>query len=154
VHNSRPSLPPARFRARRLALTLVLLACGGDGGTGPDPVALVNVLGSPTTPVILGTSVQLTAAVLDAAGSPVVRQGVTWRSSDTLVATVEPTGTVFTVDAGRVTIYAAARGKEGKVELDVREGAVVGAEGGTFVAFVPPAGAAPPKRGMPCGNHP
>ena len=45
-------------------------------------------------------------------GSTLAGRGVTWRSSDTLIATVEPTGTVFTLDAGRVTIYASAGGKE------------------------------------------
>ncbi|MFQ6047474.1 MAG: Ig-like domain-containing protein, partial [Gemmatimonadales bacterium] len=82
-----------------------------------SPVYVDTVTVSPATATIsVGgqpdpTTVQLTAAVKDNSGSPIVpRSGVRWISSDPAVATVDQNGLVTAVAQGTVTITATAGG--------------------------------------------
>src|SRR2546422_4747844 len=59
--------------------------------TTPPPVASVRVTPA-TSAVVLGTTVQLSAATLDAAGNPLTDRTVSWASSDPPIATVPVTG--------------------------------------------------------------
>ena len=126
---SRPS-----SHARRLALALLLLGCGDGGTTGPAPVAHVTVTGAPAAPVLVGESIQLAADVRDAKGAALDRP-VVWRSSDAAIAEVDDEGTVAALGMGRVTITAAAEGKEGTAALDILFGATIGPQGGTVFAL-------------------
>lgn len=112
----------------------LLAACGGDGGgTGPgERVSSVTLTGAPAGPVLAGTTVQLTATPVNAAGTP-VQTTVTWTSGDTAIAKVSAAGAVSVVGAGPVAITAKADGKEASTTLDARAGGEVGPTGGTLV---------------------
>ena len=105
-----------------LGLGALVTACGDS--TKVQPVGSVVV-----TPDVVslqtGETVQLAAAVLDAAGQPLVRP-VAWSSSAPTLATVDTTGLVTALAAGAVTITATSEAKAGTAALtvDVRVAAV------------------------------
>ena len=103
-----------------LTLAAVMLAaaaaCGGDGPTGPS-VATVQITSPIGGVMAVGRSVALTAAALDGSGSTVPGQSFSWRSANTAVATVSPSGVVQAVAAGSTTIYATTGGVEGRVTM-------------------------------------
>lgn len=77
-----------------------------DTVTVSPAAATLSVGGQPDP-----TTVQLTAAVRDNAGSPIIpRSGVTWTSSDPSIATVDQNGLVTAVAQGSVTITATTGG--------------------------------------------
>jgi trimeric autotransporter adhesin len=67
----------------------------------------------------LGSSRQLAANVLDAAGNAIAGRVITWSSSNSSIATVSVSGLVSAVALGRVTITAAVEGKTGTSTIDV-----------------------------------
>lgn len=154
VGRVRPLRIPAGARWTVAALCALLAACGdgggnNGGGTGPvvEPVAAVTLTGAPASPVLAGSTVQLTATPVNAAGAPLQNRTVAWASSDTTIATVSSAGAVSIVGAGPVTITATSEGKEGSAALDARAGGQLGAAGGTLSVLggrisltVPPAG--------------
>jgi len=91
---------------------------GSAGGATP-PVASVTV--TPATATIApGGSVQLTATTKDAVGNVLTGRLVMWTSSNTAVATVNPTGLVTGVSAGGpVTITATSEGQSGTGAMTV-----------------------------------
>ncbi|MGE0554093.1 MAG: Ig domain-containing protein, partial [Gemmatimonadales bacterium] len=66
----------------------------------------------------VGAAVQLTASIETAAGAKLQRP-VQWRSSDVLVATVDPAGLVTAVAGGRSMITATSEGVTGSAAIDV-----------------------------------
>ncbi|MBI2797606.1 MAG: Ig-like domain-containing protein [Gemmatimonadetes bacterium] len=100
-------------RRRRHVLflgVLTLCAVGGCSGAadGAKPPALpTSILISPATPsVAVGSSVVMSATPKDASGN-IVSVAVTWTSSNTAVATIDPTtGNLTGVSAGTTTITA------------------------------------------------
>ena len=61
------------------------------------PIAAASVVVAPAFPRLdRGSNVQLTAAVLDAAGDTLVGRSVMWTTVDTSIATVSPTGLALT----------------------------------------------------------
>lgn len=129
-------LPPRAVRAaaRRLLVlaAAALAACGGDGtGSTPAPVAALVLTGEPDDVVLVGATVPLVATPVTADGV-ILNRPVAWRSSDSTLATVAPTGIVAVVGAGTVTITASAEGKEASVTLDARAGGELGPAGGTL----------------------
>jgi len=78
-------------------------------GVAPPPapkLAKVEVT-APTTTLKVGETVTLTAKALDETGAEMPGQTFTWASSDTAVATVDATGKVTAVAAGKADITAA-----------------------------------------------
>ena len=71
----------------------------------------------------LGTTVQLTAEVRDQQAI-VIRATVTWRSSDTSVATVDASGLVTAVANGIATIHASAGSASGSAVVTVMQSVV------------------------------
>ena len=74
---------------RLIGTGLMLAACGGAGAgltTPPAPVASVAVTPAAAT-VGVGTTVQLTVTIKDAAGSVLTGRAVTWATSPGAVAT-------------------------------------------------------------------
>ena len=83
------------------------------------PVALVAV-GLTPSPVVAGGTSQAFAILKDANGNDLSNRAVTWQSSNTAVATVNPTsGLITTLIAGTTTIIATSEGKTGQATLTV-----------------------------------
>jgi uncharacterized protein YjdB len=71
------------------------------------PVASVSVSLLPASPIVAGRTTTATAISRDAAGTELPSRSVTWHSSDTDVATIDPgTGIVTTLNPGNATIIA------------------------------------------------
>jgi hypothetical protein len=92
-----------------LFATLVLAACS-KGGTGPDGIDRI-IIEPEQVSLQRGTSLQLTAVVLDAAGDPIVGRGVSWRVGDASIATIQANGRITAVNAGVTTVTAEAGSK-------------------------------------------
>ena len=93
-------------------VVIALTACSDSGGgiliPGSGPGAVVGVVVSPSSASIqVGRTVQMTATLVDGAGSEVPGD-VSWASSNSNVASVSDKGLVTGVVAGAVTITATA----------------------------------------------
>ena len=113
-----------RLRVRASSLSIVLssvavLACGDDGTDATIP-ATVRVTPEAATFSLIGDSQQLSAAVLDEAGST-INTSVTWSSSDPLVATVSNSGLINAVTNGTTTITATANTVAGTADVTVQQ---------------------------------
>ena len=115
-------------------IVCALVAGCGSSGTGPepDPVGSVVIALAPTTPVLVGTTVQLGATALNATGGTIANAAITWKTSDALLATVSSGGLVSALDAGQVTVSAKAGNKTASVVLDLRGGGSIGFAGGSL----------------------
>lgn len=83
------------------------------------PVASVAVTPGTASTVVGGTPVQLSAAVLSAAGAPLAGRAITWSSSNSTIATVSQSGVVTGVGAGATTILATSEGRTGTALVTV-----------------------------------
>src|SRR5207247_1539488 len=72
----------------------------------------------------VGDSARLSVALRDAAGSRVFRRPITWSSSNPTAATVDLTGMVKAVGAGKTTITASAGGASGAGKVVVELGGI------------------------------
>lgn len=129
------------LRTPRRAATFLLLAgnfaCGGAGDTTRPPiedVASVVITGAPATMMMVGDSVRLVAAPVNATGSIVANQQVAWATSAPTVAVIRENGTVLAIGSGHVTITASAGGQSGTTTFDVADGALLGTQGGVLRA--------------------
>ena len=112
-----------------LVSAIVLTACGGGGGgdgagtagpSTPDPVTLVSISVSPAAASVApGAVKQFTATGVYSDGTSQALVGVTWSSSNTVVATVNATGLAAGVAAGSANITAAFGGKSASASLVV-----------------------------------
>jgi alpha-tubulin suppressor-like RCC1 family protein len=97
----------------------LLGGCGSS--TEPRRPATVNVTG-PTTIGSLGSTIKLTATVLDGSGSPMSGVVVQWSSSNSAVASIDgATGTVKAIGPGSVTLRATADGTVGSHDVSVAQ---------------------------------
>ena len=103
----------SRAGAAATLVACAVLACGGDDGSGPGPVApptpvatTVEVTPATTELTAVGQTVQLTATVRDQNGGVMSGASVSWTSGDAAVATVDETGLVTAVSPGMATIEA------------------------------------------------
>jgi uncharacterized protein YjdB len=106
------------FAALESLVVGVLVACSTGDMNGPNCDAIGAALVSrievhPTTAAVnLGQSLQMQAVAFSCAGALNNISAFRWRSADTAVATVSPSGLVVAMTAGQVAIYAAVQGKE------------------------------------------
>jgi hypothetical protein len=106
------------FARRLLPLLAVVLACG-DGATGPQPVASVDV--SPTAITLAaGQATSLAGTPRDATGKALTDRTVSWASDNASVATVDASGRVQGLVAGNATITATAEGVDGSATVTVQ----------------------------------
>ena len=84
----------------------------------PVPVASVVVTPGATT-ILVGQTVQLTAAARDSVGGALSGREVTWSSSDVTRATVSGTGLATALTAGAVSISGTSEGKSGTASISV-----------------------------------
>lgn len=107
-----------------LGLTLLLTACGGEGGTGgggaPQPGCAVNnvTIAPASAALTVGQTVQLSAG-LTLTSANCGDFPVTWTSSDLSKAKVGPNGLVTAVASGSAVITATAGGKSAQVTVTV-----------------------------------
>ena len=112
---------PARIH--RIPVLLLALwggACGGGGNdlTGPAPVASVTL--SPASAELqVGSTVQLSTVLTDAAGATLTDRVVSWSSSKPTVASVSEAGLVTGVAAGEAGITATSEGKSATATITV-----------------------------------
>ncbi len=83
------------------------------------PVASVTVAPDSAT-LVVGATVTLTAAALDANGTTLTGRTISWTSSNSAIASVSASGVVTAVSAGGpVTITATSEGKNGTAQVTV-----------------------------------
>ena len=107
---------PTTIRLLAALATVVLVSgCGGaDSATAPEPVSdpprptTITVSPFATELTTLGATVQLTAEVRDQNARVMTGVTVTWRSSDTSVATVDQAGLVTAISTGTAAVTASA----------------------------------------------
>ena len=102
-----------------LAVLVVVSAC--KSGTDPDDsnrVVTVTVT-APSTAIIVGGVVQLTASAVTKGGTTVTNPTITWTSQSPNVATVSTAGLVTGVAVGSATIEARVSGVTGTINIAV-----------------------------------
>jgi hypothetical protein len=125
----------ARQRMLVCAVAAALLGCGGGDSTGGDgPVATVTVTPDPAT-VQVGSTVQLTAVLEDAAGNQLSGRTVTWSSNAGGTAGVDADGLVTGVSAGSATITATSEGRTGTADVEVTTGEPQPLASGAVITF-------------------
>ncbi len=101
-----------------LAVLVVVGAC--KGGTEPDPNRVVTVtVTAPTTSIIVGGVVQLSASAITQNGTTVTNPTISWTSQSPNVASVSTAGLVTGVAVGSATIEARASGVTGSINITV-----------------------------------
>jgi uncharacterized protein YjdB len=107
-----------------VSVGVTIISATAEGVTGTSevtaavaPVASV-VPALPSSTIGVASQLQATATIKDDNGQ-VVTRAITWRSSNTGVATISPTGLITAVSAGTSTITATAEGVSGTVVLTV-----------------------------------
>ncbi|HET7248685.1 MAG TPA: Ig-like domain-containing protein [Gemmatimonadales bacterium] len=100
----------------------MLAACTADNA-GPPKTVVASVAVTPlTSPLPVGTTLQLTATPKDNQGNPLSGRSVTWSSSDAAVATVSSGGVASGVSLGSATILAMVDGVAGMASVTVTVG--------------------------------
>ena len=75
---------------------------------------------APSTDMLAGQTLQLTALARDGAGQPLSGREFTWRSEDPTVARVDAAGLVTGVTVGTATIVAASEAIQARLRINVR----------------------------------
>src|SRR3954462_881236 len=115
------------------AAAALTLGCGGkDSPTAPE-VGSVTLSTSAATLVPTAT-LSLSATVKDVGGNS-LSSSVAWTSSDQSHASVSTAGIVTGVSVGTATITATAGGQSASAIVTVKDGAVIGVNGGTVTAL-------------------
>jgi hypothetical protein len=113
-------------------LGLALAACGGSPLVVIDPPSIL--LAIPSFTGVAGSTMQASATVTDANGRPSQR-AVTWRSSDTQVATVNGTGLISMLRPGETTISAELAGVTAELPLTVVPAPLPSTPASSFFTF-------------------
>jgi alpha-tubulin suppressor-like RCC1 family protein len=109
-------------RVVTIAVTSLLVACGGDGGNGPSTTPVASIEVTPTTTDLPpGGTEQLTWTCRDADGNVLGGRIVTFSTSNSAAATVSNKGLVTGVAVGTATIVAKSEGKSATVSVNVAD---------------------------------
>ena len=138
---------------------LGVVACGSSSPTGGGPHAATVTVSPPTTSLVAGDSVALTATVKDGQGNTISNPTVTWSASDTNAVTVSGSGVVNTLLAATDTITATSGGVSGTAVVTVQAPAPIQMnEGGLVGTITYPNGSTAsggqgdPVDTIPCGS--
>ena len=108
-----------RWRCAQWALAAGLVACSDSGGTDPPPDPVAAVLVAPAVVTLaVGSTVQLDAAAVSAAGDTLAGRSIAWATSAGAVS-VDPSGLVTALSAGTATVTATSEGKVGNATIIV-----------------------------------
>lgn len=110
------------YPRRALVIASLLAACTADTSGPPKTVASVAVT-PPSSPLPVGTTLQLSATPKDDQGNPLSGRTITWSSSDSAVATVSPSGVASGLALGAATLTAKVDGVAGSATVTVTPGA-------------------------------
>jgi hypothetical protein len=112
-----PITPLVRRACEVSALTALVAACGGGGGTGPvvDAPVLTSVTVTLSTPsVVVGATDTATAAGFDQRGAPMSIGAPAWTTAVSAFATVSASGIVRGVALGQTIVIAKIGGRQGQ----------------------------------------
>src|SRR5689334_11994232 len=103
-----------------LSLLPIGMSCSSDA-TSTEIQDLVNsiVVSRGLSTMTVGQSVQAGAIARDVSGGTLMSVTITWTTSNSAVATVNPTGLVTAVAPGTATITGAAAGKSASASVTV-----------------------------------
>lgn len=130
----KPFLPTAAVRGLALAAgVLAFAACGGDstGGGGGNRIASLTITAPAGAAFEPGATVQMVVTAKNSSGETVTASGVTWTSSDTMVARITTGGLLTGKRLGGTTLTASA----GSVSTNF--GVTIGAPALGSVVFEP-----------------
>jgi len=116
---SESPMPRLTRRACGCFAIAALLSCSSNGGTTTTPTVATISVSQTSASLALGATIQLIANPLDATGTVVTGQTITWSTSSSGVATVSTNGLVTAVAVGTATITASAGGKSAQVAITV-----------------------------------
>jgi len=122
-------------RTARCVVLAVLIACGGGGSEPPSVGSVTIELGASPPALVPGESFTLTWQVRDARGGAAADQGVAFTSSDPSRVTVTSAGVLTAVAPGSASVTARQGSAQSQVSVNVTEGGVVGAAGGSVTAL-------------------
>lgn len=120
--------------------TIILLtACGSHSQQQANPLLAVSISGFSSTPMVVGTTVQLSASGTYINGNTFSLPTATWSSADTSVATVSSNGLVTAVGSGSTTITATMNGVRGggRVAVQGLASGAIGPNGATITVDLP-----------------
>jgi uncharacterized protein YjdB len=122
-------------RVMLTGLATVVAACGADGKNPAAPVPVASItLSTNVATVVPAQTLQLTATVKDASGNTLNGRVVSWASSDESKLRVDATGLLTGVAPGAAQITAISEGRTARADVNVRDGGLIGATGGTVSA--------------------
>ena len=105
------------------ATTITVTSEGRTGAASvvvtASPIATVRI-NVPTNQMGIGATQKLTATLLDAQNNVLAARPITWSSGAPTIATIAADGTVSTLSAGTVIIFANVEGKLAQASLTVR----------------------------------
>jgi Big-like domain-containing protein/invasin-like protein/calcineurin-like phosphoesterase family protein len=110
------------YPRRAMAIASLLAACTADNA-GPAKTVVSVAVTPLTSPLPVGTTLQLTATPKDEQGNSLGGRTVTWSSSDSGVAIVSPSGVASGLSLGPATITAKVDGVAGTASVTVTPGA-------------------------------
>ena len=103
-----------------LPLLLVTLSSCGRESLEPDPGDVESIVVTPAIATVsIGSSIELSAQVLDASGISVPDRPVHWASEDPQIATVSADGIVTAHGIGTVQVAASTGGRSGLAQVTV-----------------------------------
>jgi trimeric autotransporter adhesin len=103
-----------------LPLLLVALSTCGRESLEPEPGDVEAIVVTPSiSTVSVGSSIDLSAEVLDASGVSVPDRSVHWTSEDPQIASVSGDGTVTAIGVGTVQVAASTGGRSGIAQVTV-----------------------------------
>ncbi|MGH7648665.1 MAG: Ig-like domain-containing protein [Gemmatimonadaceae bacterium] len=140
---------------------LGVVACGSSNNspTGGGPHAASVTVSPPTSTLVAGDSVGLTATVKDGQGNTISNPTITWSASDTNAVAVSAAGMVSTLLASTDTITATSGGVSGAAVVTVQAPAPIAMHEGGLVGAVTfdngstaSGGQGNPVDTIPCGS--
>ena len=106
-----------------VSITATAATASGAASVTVDQVVVDLEVSPPSAHLALDDSLRLAVEASDANGHPVTEPGLTWRSTDESIATVDATGLVIGVGIGTATIRATSGAASVDADVEVLSGA-------------------------------